>query len=107
MKKITLVGMALLALSLNAFADYSLSGNGKKVTCYGPDNQSWVLNASRSTVEYTVEGESQGPKKIKHTDSDGDTEITYSTDDGELTLSDRGDIAQLSGDQDPTPVHCK
>jgi hypothetical protein len=105
--KILTLTLGALALSASAQADFGLAQNGKAVTCYGEDNQSISLNAARTTLKYTVEGESQGPKKILRRKSDGDTFVSYTSEEGTLTLSDRGDVFRYNGDSEESPVKCR
>ena len=103
----TITVLLLSMISSSAMANYALSTNGKTVNCLGGDDQSFVLNAKRSTIKYTVEGESLGPKPILKTDSDGDTWRSYTTEEGTLTLSDQEDQYQFKGDDSTMPLKCK
>jgi len=105
MKKIILV-LGMLVSTLG-FSDYKLAMNGKTVKCYADDNQSFVLNAKRTTIKYTVEGESLGAQSIFNVDSDGDTSVAYSTEEGVLTLSDQGDTWQFAEEDRANPVECR
>lgn len=89
-----------------SYADYNLATNSKKVICFAEDNQDFVLNANRTTVKYSTEGESSGAKKITKTKSDNSTYVSYTTSDGTLTLSDEGDTYAFDGDE-AYPVDCK
>src|SRR5690349_6237164 len=82
---------ALTAMTLTAHAGYDLAMNGKKVTCYADDNQSIELNAKRTTLKYTVEGESLGAKKITKFHHDKGVLACYTTAEGLLCLNDGGD----------------
>ena len=104
--KTVLFVLAALVISPLAFADYILAHNGKKVECYGEDNQSWELNAKRTAVKYIVEGESEGPKKILKVKTDRNTFVSYITSEGALTLSDQGDTYQPRGEAE-FPVRCR
>ncbi len=95
MKKI--LGCLLLLTSISAQAGYQLALNGKTVTCYGEDNQSFILNAKRTTLKYVAEGESSGPQKIRTKKSDQSTYISYSSGEGTLTLSNHGDTFEFAG----------
>jgi hypothetical protein len=83
----------------SAFADFALAQNGKKMVCHSEDNAEFVLNAERTTIKFSVEGESQGPKKIR--------QKKYETEEGILTLSDQGDTWQPEGESEASPVDCK
>jgi len=98
---------AIIILSASAMADFSLSKNGKSVVCYGEDNQSWVLNAKRTSIEYTIEGEGIGPQKINNRQSDDKSFASYTTSEGTLTLSESGDSFQFSGDEEAQGITCK
>jgi hypothetical protein len=104
----TILALATLTLSLSVFANYQLSGNGKAVTCYAEDNISVTLNASRTTLKYTVEGESNGPQKITKVLSNGRDSVTYVSKELSLTLSNKGNSMLYSGDSEPTTFNsCK
>lgn len=103
----TSIVILLSFVSTAAMADYSLSGSGKAVTCYGEDNQSFVLAKTRRTVKYTVEGESRGAKAVIKSSSDRETFRSYTTKEGTLTLSDKGDTFQFSGDDSAFTVNCQ
>lgn len=84
---------------------FNLAGNGKEVRCVGPDNISLILNAQRTTLKFTIEGESSGPQKITKRDSDGDTYVSYTTKDGVLRLDDQGNTYSYYKDS-PWDVNC-
>jgi hypothetical protein len=105
MKNLILPTLTLL-FSVQAFADFNLANNGKVVECSSADDQTWVLNAQRTTVKFTIEGETQGAKKITKRDSDGDTFVAYTTSEGVLTLSDRGDSFQFTGEESEQSLDC-
>ncbi len=104
MKKLILC--LAIGVSSTSFAGYDLASNGKKVTCFAEDNQSFDLNAKRTTVKYSTEGESAGAKKITKISSDDATYVSYTTYDGTLTLSDEGDTYGFDGEE-AYPVDCK
>lgn len=99
----TMIILSLFVMQ-SAFADYALSKNGKKVVCYGADNQVLTLNAGRTSVKYSVEGESLGAKKIERV-TKGAKSVSYWTEDLTLTLSDKGDTFQYDGG-DVESVEC-
>ena len=87
---------------------FNLAANGKAVTCFGEDNYSFDLNAKRTTVKVTVEGESLGAKSITKRDSDGDTYVSYKTSQGTLRLDDRGNTYTFTDTpKEPWKVDCK
>lgn len=94
-------------VSVSAQANYGLALNGKAVTCYGEDNMSFKLNAKRTTVKYTVEGESNGPQKVTEVQSDDATYSCYTTSEGLLCLNDEGDTFFFNGEGEPTAIECK
>jgi hypothetical protein len=96
-----------LMSSMPAFADFNLSQNGKKVTCYADDNQSIVLNAKRTTIKYTVEGESAGAKEIINVETKANTSASYTTEEGVLTLSNQGDTWQFAEEDVASSFECK
>jgi hypothetical protein len=106
MKKGLAASLLTVMLSSTAFASFNLARNGKPVVCYGEDNQSWNLNAKRTTLKFTVEGESSGPKRITKVFSDGSTLVSYTTSEGTLYLSNRGDAFQFKGEEKQT-IRCK
>lgn len=107
MKMTLMISLLAATLGPTAMADFNLANNKKTVICYGEDNQSWKLNAKRTTLKYTVEGESLGPKKITKTDTDGETFVSYSTSEGTLYLGDSGDTFQFNEDQEAGTVDCE
>jgi hypothetical protein len=102
--KIIIIGLALLGTV--AHADYRLASNGKKVVCSGEDNQSWELNKSRTTVKYTVEGESLGAAKITFRNTDDESYISYATEEGTLTLGPT-DTYQFAGTTEVFEISCR
>ena len=90
-----------------AFADFDLAKSGKKITCYGDDNYSFVLNAKRTSIKITVEGESSGPKLIKKVTTDRKTYVSYQTNMGVLRLSSQGDSFQFKGDSNKMQIDCE
>ncbi len=90
-----------------ASAGFDLSQNGKKVVCYADDNQSWELNKARTTIKYTIEGETMGALKIFDRDSDNTTFASYSTAEGTLTLSNNGDTYQFAEADEISFVSCR
>ncbi len=90
-----------------AQASFNLANNGRKIVCYADDNQSWVLNTSRTTLKYTVEGESSGPYKIFDRKTDGRTFSSYSSDEGTLTLGTQKDTFQFAEADEEFEVNCQ
>lgn len=105
MKKFLAVVISLFSIS--AMADHRLAQNGKAVLCYSDDNMSFNLNAKRTSLKYTVEGESLGPKKITKTKTDKTTYVSYKTSEGILTLSNSGDTFQFAEDDEAFSVDCE
>lgn len=100
--------LSAIVLSVSAQANYQLSGNQKKVTCYADDNISVELNAKRTTLKYVVEGESNGPQKITKVISNGRDTVTYVSSELSLTLSDKGDRMLYDGENTPVVFnYCK
>lgn len=96
----TLMLLAGMALASNAaMASMKLADNGRDVECYGEDNQSWIINADRTTIQYTVEGESSGPKKITGSDTNQVSFTSFTTEDGTLTFNTRGYTYQPTGEE--------
>jgi ribosomal protein L25 (general stress protein Ctc) len=107
MKMSVVLSLVSVLFGANAMADFQLSQNQKPVVCYGEDNQSVNLNAKRTTLKYTVEGETQGALKIVDVQTDGKTFVKYTTSEYSLTLSDAGDLFFYNGDQEPGEFRCK
>lgn len=103
----SMIALFLSLFSLLAMADYQLAKTGKVVTCYAEDNQSFILNAKRTTLKYVVEGESTGPKRIVEQSTDKRTYIAYKTSEGTLILSDSGDSYQFAEDAEAFEVKCR
>jgi hypothetical protein len=99
----TIVLFSTLVSSMSAMANFSLAGNGKVVRCSADDNISVTLNAKRSAVKYMVEGETQGYRKVLKIVTDNKTYVSYVTDEGTLTLGDKGD-SFLFTDENPIDV---
>lgn len=96
-----------LFLSAGAHADFSLADNGQTVECSADDNQSWVLNKNRTTVQYKVEGESLGAQEIVDTNTDGKTYVSYVTDEGTLTLGKKKDTWQFAEEDQAWEIECE
>lgn len=106
MKKKLVVALFLSFVSMSAMANFQLAQNKKAVVCYGEDNMSFNLNAKRSSVKFTVEGESLGAKKITKISTDKSTYASYKTSEGILTLNDSGDSYQFAGEDEAFSVNC-
>ena len=91
---------------MNNTDGFNLAANGKDVHCTGPDNSSLILNAQRTTINFTIEGESSGPQKVTKRDSDGDTYVSYTTKDGVLRLDDQGNTYSYYKDS-PWDMSCQ
>ena len=104
--KLLMILVSTMFVCSNAFATIELANNHKRVVCSADDNQSWVLNAQRTTVKYTVEGESLGALKITKKNTDGKTFVSYTTEVGILTLGIR-DTFLFEGDSDESEIECK
>lgn len=102
-----LITTALLTFTSFAHATFDLAKNGKNVSCYADDNQSWSLNAKRTKIKYTVEGESLGARPVHDTETDGQTFIAYSTDEGTLTLGLDKDTYQFAEEDEAWEVTCE
>lgn len=101
MKTTTSLFLAALFLSSSSMADYKMANLKKTIECQGEDNQTWTLNAQKNSMTYTVEGETAGPEKIE------EKSISYTTTDGTLTLSDKGDTFKSANFDEPQSVTCK
>jgi hypothetical protein len=95
-----------LFVGAGANADYELAENGKTVHCFADDNQDWVISRARTTVKYTVEGESLGARKVIDTNTDGRTYVSYVTDEGTLTLGEK-DTYQFSEEDQAWEIECE
>jgi hypothetical protein len=109
MKKIMFVLVVIIAIlgSVSVMASFKSVSSKKAIICYADDNQSWILNANRTTIKYTVEGESLGALKIFDTKTDDETYISFSTEEGTLTLSKKGDFYQFAEEDRPSRITCK
>ena len=94
--------------SVVGFADYKLAKSKNAVLCYGEDSMSWELNKNRTTIKFTVEGESSGAKKITKTvDQPGKSSVAYTTSDGTLTLGKQKDTYQFADQSERFEVECE
>lgn len=94
----------------SAMANYDLASNGQVVKCSGPDNMSITLNAKRTSVKVTFEGEGEGAKRVTKTSSDNRTYASYTTSVGTLTLGDVDTYSDAEGttaSSEPYDVRCK
>jgi hypothetical protein len=107
MKAVLTIIFLAISMSSNAMADFHLANNKKPVVCYGEDNHSWDLNATRTLLKFTVEGESLGPKRILQTRSDRISWTSYRTVEGTLTLSNNGDTFRFRGESETWEINCK
>jgi hypothetical protein len=105
----TLLFLTALALaSTNAPADFSLATNGKYVVCFfAQGTQSWTLNAKRSTIRYSVEGENEWLQPVTKIDTDGKTFASFATLEGVLNLADSGDTFQVYGEPEARKIYCR
>jgi hypothetical protein len=106
MKTTIILSLLAVFIGTNAKADFQLSKNQRAVVCYGEDDQTLNLSAKRTSLKFTVEGESLGVKKITEVKTDNQTFISYSTSELTLTLSDNGDTVQFNSEQDSQELSC-
>jgi hypothetical protein len=92
--------------SMSSWADLTLATNGKKVTCYADDNQTIEINAKRTAIKYTIEGESLGAKKISKIVIEDNKFASYKSSAGTLVFSKNGDTFKLDGENDAFTVKC-
>lgn len=91
-----------------ALADYTLANNGKVVLCTAEDNREFKLNAKRTTIKWSSEGESLGPQKILRQTDDKKAKATFTSEEVTLTLSDAGDSVMFYGDEtDVESINCR
>lgn len=101
---------SVLAVVSSAMASYDLASNGKVVKCYGPDNMDIILNAKRTTVKITFEGEGTGAQRIINKSTDNRTYASYTTEEGTLTLGEVNTFSDAEGttaSSEPYDVRCK
>lgn len=100
---------AALWISTISYAGYDLAFNGKKLHCYVDDNKIIEMNAKRSTIKFTNDGESIGPQEITTYLHDEGVLACYETSEGMLCLNDGGDgdTFYFTGDSEATPVSCE
>ena len=91
----------------SALADFGLSQSSQSVVCYGEDNQSLILNGTRTGLKYSIDGESYGMNRIIDVTTDNKTFISYTTSEVTLTLSNDGDSFIFEGDQESQSLTCK
>lgn len=97
----------LILVASFAQAETNLINNGKSVVCYADDNQSWSINASRTKMKYTVEGESLGSSKIYETEVDGKTAVIYRSKVGTMTLMSDRSLFEFDGEDYTFEINCK
>jgi len=107
MKTMLLIALAAVVFSQNSMADFKLSKSKKAIVCYAEDNQELILNAQRTMIKYSVEGESEGPKKITKVNSDNYSFVIYKTSDITFTLSDKKDTFKYDGDSQAQKMKCE
>jgi hypothetical protein len=98
--------MVLVLSSSFAFANYSLLSSRKPIVCFADDNQSIVYNVEKSTLKYTIEGESRGPKKIVNSSTNWANYLIVTSSELTLQLSNQGDFFKFPGDARFTKVEC-
>lgn len=101
---------SLLVVMSSAMASFDLASNGKVVKCYGPDNMEVTLNAGRTTVKVTFEGEGEGSKRISKKSTDNRTYASYTTSVGTLTLGEVDTFSDAEGttaSSEPYDLRCK
>lgn len=113
MKNLHFLVLAVASLTIgmsSAMAGYNLASNGKVVKCYGPDNMAITLNAKRTSVKVTFEGEGTGAQRIKKTATDNATYTSYTTEEGTLTLGELDTFSDAEGttaSSEPYDVRCE
>lgn len=113
MKHLHFLVLAVASLTIgmsSAMASYDLASSGKVVKCYGPDNMEVTLNAGRTTVKVTFEGEGEGAKRISKKSSDNSTYASYTTSVGTLTLGEVDTYSDAEGttaSSEPYDLRCK
>lgn len=98
-RNLTLLLGVLLVSSLS-HANYSLLLTQRPIVCYGPDNQSILYNVHKGIMKYTVEGESNGFKKISRPNTNGRSYIIVETSEVILQISNQGDFFKVKGSGD-------
>ncbi|WP_413577983.1 hypothetical protein ACLVWU_05645 [Bdellovibrio sp. HCB290] len=99
---VSLFGMA-------AHANYDVLNPNDSVLCSGPDNSFVTLNAKHTKVKFEIEGMTNGPQKVVSVQNDGQTTATFTTEEGTLILSNKGDYWLNDGDliEDAWDLDCK
>lgn len=100
MKILQVLALFVIALAATdaSKADFKIAQSGKVVDCYGPDNMVVTLNATRTTVKISIEGESSGPSKVNKVSSNNKSFVRYETKQGVLILGTSGDSFTFAGD---------
>ncbi len=99
--------MTILFIGSVAKANVELANNGQAITCHAEDNQSWFINASRTKMKYTVEGESLGLSKIYKTKVDGKNAVIYKSKVGTLTLMNDRSLFEFKGEDYTSELDCE
>ena len=76
------------------------------VTCYADDNVSIVLDSERTTIKYTVEGESS-VSRIYQVSTDHSSYVSYISKKGWLTFNERGSYYRVSGEEQSSSIDCE
>ena len=103
----TLVYSLIALLGSAAMADFNLANSPKEIFCYADDSYTWELNAKRTTVKFSVEGENLGAQKITRIATDSSTFASYKTSEGTLFLSNHGDGYVFPGSTENGEIKCQ
>lgn len=108
MKHISLVIGILFGLTTQAanLSPMDVLKHQRSVVCYADDNAEIVLNANRTAIKYTVEGEG-GTRRINKIKTDHSTYVAYVTPEVMLTFNKRGSFLRVRGDDKSYFVECK
>lgn len=102
----------LLMTGSFAHALFALNGNGKTIVCSAGHSQTWVLNAERTTLQYTVGDKTLGPSHIFYMEDGQDItgkniDVLYGSEEGYLTLGREMDTFQFAGTDSLVEISCK
>lgn len=98
---------AIILLPTLSFASLKLADNKlKAVVCHADDNQTVVINASRTKIKYTVEGESNGALPITKK-SRSETSRVFSTSELTMIFTKKSVLIRFDGTREAYPWDCK
>lgn len=98
--------LTLFGFIQSAHADFELSQSKHAIHCYGNENIQIELNAPKTQMKLTTEGESLGFKGITQMNTDGQTFVTFSNSEFSLTLGSSFDHYTYGNETEKNPLRC-